>query len=113
MLIYVKKNTFIEYKPNKHKRMLFIIIAWLLVLLTFAIWLRALHSIAIYARTPLELEDQTLQVKTVLSISQMLLAVAVACVCLHFFVSPDVVRAQTSQTPVNASAMAHAHNFTF
>jgi hypothetical protein len=92
--------------------MLFILIAWLLVLLTFEIWLRALHSIAIYTNTPLELEDQTLQVKTVLSISQMLLAVAVACVCLHFMLSPDVMRAQTSKTPVNASAMTHAHNFT-
>ena len=54
MLIYAKKNTFIEYKPNKHKRMLFIIIAWALVLLTFAIWLRALHSIPIYTHTPLQ-----------------------------------------------------------
>jgi hypothetical protein len=56
MLIYVKKNTFIEYKPNKHKRMLFIIIAWSLVLLTFAIWLRALHSIPIYTHTQLQLQ---------------------------------------------------------
>jgi hypothetical protein len=92
--------------------MLFILIAWLLVLLTFAIWLRALHSIAIYTNTPLELEDQTLQVKTVLSISQMLLAAAVACVALHFMLSPDVMPAQTSQTPLHASAMADAHNFT-
>ena len=92
--------------------MLFIVIAWLLVLLTFAVWLRALHSIAIYTHTPLELEDQKLQVQTVWSISQMLLAVAVACVGLHFMLSGDVMRAQTSQTPVNASAMAHAHHFT-
>jgi hypothetical protein len=90
--------------------MLFILIAWLLVLLTFAIWLRALHSIAIYTNTPLELEDQTLQVKTVLSISQMLLAAAVACVALHFMLSPDVMPAQTS--PLNASAMADALFFT-
>ena len=34
--------------------MLFIIIAWALVLLTFAIWLRALHSIPIYTHTPLQ-----------------------------------------------------------
>jgi hypothetical protein len=115
MLIYVKKNTFIEYKPNKHKRMLFIIIAWSLVLLTFAIWLRALHSIPIYTHTPLQEQEQALQLQTVSSITQMLLALAVACIGLHFMLPGDVMRAQTSQisqTAVNASAMAHAHNFT-
>ena len=40
--------------------MLFILIAWSLVLLTFAIWLRALHSIPIYTNTPLQLHEQTL-----------------------------------------------------
>ena len=109
MLIYVKKNTFIEYKPNKHKRMLFIIIAWSLVLLTFAIWLCALHSIPIYTHTPLQLQDQTLQIQTVSSITKMLLAASVACIGLHFMLPGDVVRLQT---PINASAMAHTHNFT-
>ena len=89
--------------------MLFIVIAWLLVLLTFAVWLRALHSIAIYTHTPLELEDQKLQVQTVWSISQMLLAVAVACVGLHFMLSGDVMRSNAS---MNASASFHAHNAT-
>jgi len=86
--------------------MLFILIAWLLVLLTFAIWLRALHSIAIYTHTPLELEDQTLQVKTVLSISQMILALALACVALHFVLSGDVTYPQSQRVQNNASMHA-------
>ena len=109
MLIYAKKNTFIEYKQNKPQRMLFIIIAWALVLLTFAIWLRALHSIPIYTHTPLQEQEQTLQLQTVSSITQMLLAVSVACIGLHFMLPGDVARLQT---PINASAMTHAHNFT-
>jgi hypothetical protein len=84
--------------------MIFILAAWLLVLLTFAIWLRALHSIQIYAHTPLQMQEQTWQVENVASITQMLLALAVACTGLHFMLANDVV---------HASAMARAHNFTF
>ena len=95
--------------------MLFILIAWLLVVLTFAIWLRALHSIPIYTHTPLQLQEQTLQIQTVLSITQMLLALAVACVGLHFTLPGDVLHSQTphvrSNASINASAM-DAHNFT-
>ena len=109
MLIYAKKNTFIEYKPNKHKRMLFIIIAWALVLLTFAIWLRALHSIPIYTHTPQQLQEQKLQLQTVSSITQMLLALAVACIGLHFMLPGDVMRSNAS---INASASLHAQNAT-
>ena len=95
--------------------MLFIFIAWLLVVLTFAIWLRALHSIPIYTHTPLQLHEQTLQIQNVASMTQMLLAVAVACVGLHFALPGDVLHFQAphvrSNASMNASAMAHAHNF--
>lgn len=86
--------------------MLFILIAWLLVVLTFAIWLRALHSIPIYTHTPQQLQDQTLQVQTVFSITQMLLALALACVGLHFVLSSDVTYSQTERVPNNASTHA-------
>jgi hypothetical protein len=95
--------------------MLFILIAWLLVVLTFAIWLRALHSIPIYTHTPLQQQEQTLQIQNVSSITQMLLALAIACVGLHFALPSDVLHLQTphvrSTASMNASAMAHGHNF--
>ena len=95
--------------------MLFILITWLLVVLTFAIWLRALHSIPIYTHTPLQLHEQTLQIQTVVTMTQMLLVVAVACVGLHFALPGDGLHFQTphwrSNASMNASAMAHGHNF--
>ena len=96
--------------------MLFILIAWLLVLLTFTIWLRALHSIAIYTHTPLQLQEQTLQIQNVSSMTQMLLALAVVCLGLHFTLPGDVLHLQTphvrSNAPMNASTMALGRNFT-
>jgi hypothetical protein len=89
--------------------MLFILIAWSLVLLTFAIWLRALHSIPIYTNTPLQLHEQTLQLQNVVSMTQMLFALAVVCIALHFMLPHDAAH---WQTPSTASAMQHARNFT-
>ena len=89
--------------------MLFILIAWSLVLLTFAIWLRALHSIPIYTNTPLQLHEQTLQLQNVGSMTQMLFALAVVCIALHFMLPNDAAH---WQAPSNTSAMHHARNFT-
>jgi hypothetical protein len=75
--------------------MFFIFAAWLLVLLTFAIWTRALHSIPIYTSTELQLQDQTLQIQTVFTITQLLLALALACVWLHFVLENDGMHSQT------------------
>jgi hypothetical protein len=88
--------------------MLFILIAWSLVLLGFTIWMRALHSIPIYTHTPLQLQEQTLQIQTVSSITQMLFAIAVVCFTLHFVLPSDDV---LLHKPTNASTMQHT-NFT-
>jgi hypothetical protein len=96
--------------------MLFILIAWLLVLLTFAIWLRALHSIQIYTHTPLQLHEQTLQVQNVMSFTQILLALAIACVGLHVMLPDELADRHElhvhSNASTYASAMALARNLT-
>jgi hypothetical protein len=88
--------------------MLFILIAWSLVLLTFTIWLRALHSIPIYTHTTQQLHEQTLQVQNVASMTQILFALAVVCIALHFMLPSDAIHLQA---PINASALEHT-NFT-
>ncbi len=52
--------------------MIFILLAWLLTLLIFAIWLRALHAIPIYTHTPLQGDSQRLQLQTLCRITQLL-----------------------------------------
>ena len=86
--------------------MLFIFVAWLLVLLTFTIWMRALHSIQIYTNTPLELHEQALQIKTVVDMTQLLIAVAIACVGLHFVLQNDGIDSQNEHVHNNASLRA-------
>ena len=71
--------------------MLFILISWLLVVLTISIWLRALHTIQIYTHTPLQLQEQTLQVQNVMSITQILLATAIACIGLHVMLPDELI----------------------
>jgi hypothetical protein len=85
--------------------MIFILVAWSLVLLTFTIWMRALHSIPIYTSTASQLQDQTLQIKTLATITQMLLALAIACLGLHFAVENDGSHPQTQHVH-NTSAHA-------
>jgi len=96
--------------------MLFIFVAWLLVLLTFTIWIRALHSIPIYIHTPLQLQEQTLQIENVMSITQILLATAIACIGLHVMLPGDAANWQFPHvhrnTLMNASAMSYAQNAT-
>ena len=96
--------------------MLFIFVAWLLVLLTFTIWIRALHSIPIYIHTPLQLQEQTLQIENVMSITQILLATAIACIGLHVMLPGDAAHwhfpHMHSNASMNASAMSHPHNTT-
>ena len=85
--------------------MLFIFVAWLLVLLTFTIWMRALHSIPIYTNTPMELNDQTLRIQTVVDITQLLIALAIACIGLHFVLENDMDW-QKQHVHINASMHA-------
>jgi hypothetical protein len=88
--------------------MLFILITWLLVLLTFTIWLRALHSIQIYTHTPVQLQEQTLQVQNVMSITQILLAMAIACIGLHVMLPNGLVSLHELHVHSNASIYAPA-----
>jgi hypothetical protein len=69
--------------------MIFILIAWLLTLLIFAIWLRALHGIPIYTHTPLQADSQRLQLQTLSRITQLLLWLALGVLALHFTLSPE------------------------
>jgi hypothetical protein len=69
--------------------MLFILIAWLLTLLIFAIWLRALHGIPIYTHTPLQADSQRLQLQTLCRITQLQMWLALGVVTLHFTLSPE------------------------
>jgi hypothetical protein len=69
--------------------MIFILVAWSLVWLTFTIWMRVLHSIPIYTSTARQQQVHTLRIKTVTTFTQMLLALAIACVGLHFAVEND------------------------
>ena len=67
--------------------MLFIFIAWLLTLVAFTIFLRALHTIPIYTHSQLELDGQKLQVRTVLHMMMILLSLALLLLMLHFTVA--------------------------
>ena len=103
-----KKINFSKHKTQKAARMLFIFIAWLLVLLTFAVWLRALHSIPIYTETALEQQSQALQIQTVLHITQILVLVAVTCTFLHFALPSDVTHLPAHHAQHNTSLSASA-----
>jgi hypothetical protein len=93
--------------------MIFILVAWSLVLLTFTIWMRALHSIPIYTSTASQLQDQTLRIKTVTTITQMLLALAIACVGLHFAVENDDSHPQTQHAfDIQSLQLRLTHNKT-
>ena len=52
---------------------MFVLIAWLLTLLTFVIWLRALHSIPIYTHTPPQCDSQKLQLQNLMYVTKLLL----------------------------------------
>ncbi len=64
--------------------MLFMILSWSLVLLTFAIWLRALHGMPIYTYTPLAHDRQQLDLRTLYRLTQMLLSLSLIFIVLHF-----------------------------
>jgi hypothetical protein len=92
--------------------MMFILIAWLLTLLTMDMWLRALHGMPIFTHTPLQVDTQRLQLQTLIRITRLLLSLALGLVVLHFTLpqeSKDPV-SQTAQLPTNASARGQNHS---
>lgn len=66
-----------------------------------------MHSIQIYTNTALELHEQALQVKTVVDMTQLLIAVAIACVGLHFVLENDGMYSQNEHVHNNASLHAY------
>ena len=79
--------------------MIFILLAWLLTLLIFAIWLRALHGIPIYTHTPLQADSQRLQLQTLSRITQLLLWLALGVLVLHFTLTPETQKNQKNAAP--------------
>jgi len=99
--------------------MIFILIAWLLTLLTLAIWLRALHGIPIYTHTPLQCDSQRLQLHTLMRITQMLLLLALGLIVLQFTLPQETkqnapqtaeLRTNISRHRQNSSDNMSAHN---
>jgi ABC-type sugar transport system permease subunit len=108
----VHKNTLFKKKANdaytkqKHTReMIFIFISWLLVVLVFAIWMRALHTIPIYTHTTAQVETQKKQLHTLWRITQLMICMSLLVFALHFAV-PEETQA------VDHTGLHYLHNHT-
>jgi hypothetical protein len=100
--------------------MLLVLVAWLLMLLTLAIWLRALHGMPIYTHTPLQGDSQRLQLRTLVRITQLLLSLALGLLALHFTLPqetqehappPASLHTNTSRHSQKAADVMPAHNW--
>lgn len=69
--------------------MIFIFISWLLILLTFAIWMRALHTIPIYTYTAEQAQTQKNQLQTLWRLTQCMLCISLVVLFLHFAVPEE------------------------
>jgi flagellar biosynthesis protein FliR len=95
---------------------MFVLIAWLLTLLTFVIWLRALHSIPIYTHTPPQCDSQKLQLQNLMYVTKLLLLLSLGLLVLHFTLVNDSTQSTPSNASISANASRHAdallmHNF--
>jgi hypothetical protein len=97
-----------DLKQSSTYSMFFILIVWLLTLLTFAIWLRALHTIPTYTHTQSQCDMQKLQLQNLMYITKLLLPFALGLFILHF----TLVNDSTQSTPSNASISANASRHT-
>ena len=88
--------------------MLFMVLAWSLVLLTFAMWLRALHGMPIYTYTPLAHDRQQLDLRTLYRLTQMLLSLSLIFIVLHFTLSNDTNDTQLQHTGPTQNASTNA-----
>ena len=84
--------------------MFFVLIAWMLTLLTFLIWLRALHTIPIHTHTPLQRDSQKLQLQTLLFMTKLLLAFSLGLLVLHFVLPGEI----EPSTPLHGRIGANA-----
>jgi len=69
--------------------MIFIFISWLLVLLTFVIWMRALHTIPIYTYTTEQAQTQKNQLHNLWRLTQCMLCISLVVLFLHFAVPEE------------------------
>jgi hypothetical protein len=88
--------------------MLFVFLAWALVLLTFTIWLRALHAMPIYTYTPLAHDRQQLDLRTLYRLTQMLLSLSLIFIVLHFTLPKDTNDTQLQHTGPTQNASTNA-----
>ncbi len=79
--------------------MIFIFISWLLVLLTFAIWMRALHTIPIYTYTAEQVQTQKNQLHTLWRLTQWMLCISLVVLLLHFAVPEEKQSAHRAVEP--------------
>ena len=99
--------------------MFFILIAWLLTLLTFVIWLRALHTIPIYTHTQPQCDSQKFQLQNLMYITKLLLLFSLGLLVLHFTLADGSEQNTPSNASVSANASRHSlhavalltHNF--
>ena len=85
--------------------MIFLLIAWLLTLLTMAMWLRALHGMPIFTHTPIQADNQRLQLQTLIRITQLLLSLALGLLVLHFTLPEE-----STPTQLRTNTSAHGQN---
>ena len=85
--------------------MLFMFLAWSLALLTFAIWMRALHGMPIYTHTPQAHDRQQLELRILYRVTQILLSLSLIFIVLHFTLPNDTqkLHAVHAQNATNVS----------
>jgi hypothetical protein len=100
--------------------MFFILLAWLLTLLTFVIWLRALHTIPIHTHTLQQSDSQKLQLQNYMYITKLLLPFSLGLLALHFVLEnemnqeawTDAIMTANASTDSLTTAVVHISNVT-
>ncbi len=89
--------------------MFFILIAWLLTLLTFVIWLRALHTVPIHTHTLQQSDSQKLQLQNFMYITKLLLPFSLGLVALHFVLENEMNQEAWSDAIMTANASRQSY----
>lgn len=89
---------------------MFLFLAWSLVLLTFTIWLRALHTMPIHTYTPLAHDRRQLDLRTLYRLTQMLFSLSLIFIVLHFTLQNELQHTGPTQNATNnASGTSGEH----
>ena len=89
--------------------MIFILISWLLALVTIVMLLRALHTIPTHTHTPLESDSQKLQLQNLLRMAKLLLSVSLGLLALHFTLPNEIEQKALSNAHVGVNASIRIH----